>query len=106
MSLERWKRTLPVQKVEFIDGATVFRNYAHVWLLLEDLSRGLSDRSFKEHAHSRRMICRDHLLGWLETYLECGACVGGDDLDMKRVRELIERIKILDPDTLVDIEGI
>lgn len=106
MSLERWKRTLPVKKLNFIDGAAVFRDYGSVWLLLEDLSRGISDQSFKSHQTALRVISRDHLLGSLEDCLELGGCVGGDDLDMERVQEMIERVKSLDPDTMVDIEGI
>lgn len=106
MSLERWKRTLPVRKLKFIDGAAVFRDYGSVWMLLEDLSQGISDQSFKSHQPVLRVISRDHLLTELENCLELGGCVGADDLDMDRVRELIKRVKSLDPDTMVDIEGI
>lgn len=106
MILERWKRTLPVKKLKFIDGAAVFRNYGSVWLLLEDLSQGLTDQSFKSHQPVLRVISRDHLLMELNNCLELGNCVGADDLDVERVRELIERVKSLDPDTMVDIEGI
>jgi hypothetical protein len=95
-----------MQKVEFIDGASVFRNYEPAWRLLGDLSESLTDQSFKEHTSPIRLIDRDSLIYALEECLELGRCVGGDDFDMHHVKGLIERVKLLNPETLVDIEGI
>lgn len=105
MSLERWKRLLPVRKIEFIDAASVFRDYGSVWLLLDDLSRALTGESFSEGVEeTRRLISRDHLIAALEDCIQLGPSVGSDDLDRKRVEEMISRVRLLDPETMLDLE--
>jgi hypothetical protein len=106
-NLDQWKRMLPMQEVIFIDGATVFRDYEPAWRLLEDLCVALTEESFKHYEICPlRLIRRDTLIHSLEECLELGASVGGDDLDMDRVKSMIEKVKLLDPKVLIDIEGI
>jgi hypothetical protein len=105
-NLDQWKRMLPMQKASFIDGASVFRNYEPAWRLLDDLSKGITDESFKEHTAPMRLISRDTLIHSLEDCLELGRSVGGNDWDMDRVKGMIEKVKLLDPEVLIDIEGI
>jgi hypothetical protein len=108
MSLERWKRLLPVRKIEFIEAGTVFRDYGSAWMLLETLSEALTGESFREAdcVERRRMISREHMLAMLENCVELGSSVGGDDLDKARVEELIGRISLLDPGTMLDVDEI
>lgn len=106
MSLERWKRLLPVRKIEFIEAGTVFRDYGAAWMLLETLSEALTGESFRESdcVERRRMISREHMIAMLENCIEHGPSVGGDELDLARVEELIGRIRLLDHGTMLDVD--
>jgi len=106
-NLERWKRMLPApKKVAFIDGAAVFQHYDAAWRLLEDLCVAVNEESFKEYdCVPLRLISRNSLIAWLESCLEEGESVGGSNSDMDSVRRMMARVKLLDPETLIDLEG-
>ena len=52
-----------------------------------------------------RLISRNSLIASLESCLEDGESFGASSYEMDSVRKMMARVKLLDPETLIDLEG-